>query len=201
MRPPSNAAEPGSGKTPESPSPSPSPSPVPSVVVLLGLPGAGKSTVGRILADRLDYEFIDPDEEIEKTTGTTIAEIFRRKGEAAFRLLERQLTYGLSSARRTVLAPGGGWIANPGAREALPADALLVWLRVSPEEAVRRVEASGVARPLLGGPDPIAAVRALGAARNPLYAKADRTVDVDGRSPDAIVNDILISFGFEPDGT
>jgi shikimate kinase len=172
-----------------------------SVVVLLGLPGAGKSTVGRMLAQRLGYDFIDFDEEITKTTGTTIAEIFRRKGEAAFRLLERQLTYGLSSARRTVLAPGGGWIANPGAREALPADALLVWLRVSPEEAVRRVEASGVARPLLGGPDPIAAVRALGAARNPLYAKADRTVDVDGRSPDAIVNDILISFGFEPDGT
>jgi shikimate kinase len=201
MKPPDDAAEPEPGKTPESPGPSPSPSPIPSVVVLLGLPGAGKSTVGRILAQRLGYQFIDLDEEIAKTAGTTIAEIFHSKGEEAFRLLERQLTYGLSSVRRSVLAPGGGWIANPGVREALAADALLVWLRVSPEEAVRRVATSGVARPLLAGPDPLAAIRALGAARNPQYAAADRTVDVDGRSPDAIVNDILTSLGRGPDGT
>jgi shikimate kinase len=170
------------------------------MIVLLGLSGAGKSSVGRILAERLDWRFIDLDEEIVKLAGTTIAEMFRTSGEEAFRALERQLTAGLSSERRTVLAPGGGWVANPGARAALPADARFVWLRVSPEEAVRRVLGSGEARPLLAGGDPLDAARGLLAARKALYATADLAVDVDARSPEEIAKQILVSLGFEADG-
>jgi shikimate kinase len=161
---------------------------------------AGKSTIGKLLADRLGWRFLDPDVEIARRTGTTIAEIFRTDGEAAFRALERELTASLHSVPPVVLAPGGGWITNPGAVEALPPGSILVWLRVSAEEAVRRALAASDERPLLAGPDPLAAARTLLAAREPLYAAADLVVDVEGRDPADIVQEITDSIGLEPYG-
>lgn len=173
----------------------------PRAIVLVGLMAAGKTTVGRMLAERLDWRFIDFDDEIVRRTGTDIATLFRERGERAFRELERRLTEELSSVERAVLAPGGGWIANSGARERIGAGAVLVWLRVTPEVAVRRAAGSGVDRPLLDGDDPLGAARALLAAREPLYAAAQVAIDVDGCTPERIVSRILEQLELESDGT
>jgi shikimate kinase len=151
-------------------------------IVLVGLPGAGKSSVGRIVAAALGWRFIDLDAEIVRRTGRSIAELFRSDGEAAFRALERDLTVELCSGSRLVLAPGGGWAAQPGLLEQLPERSAVVWLQVSPAEAIRRLRGSPQDRPLLAGPDPLAALDALAQHRTESYARADLTVTVDGRS-------------------
>jgi shikimate kinase len=170
------------------------------LIVLVGLMAAGKSTVGKLLAEKVGWRFIDLDEEIVREAGTSIAEIFRTAGEPAFRAMERRLTAALHSVAPAVLAPGGGWITNPGVLDALPAGARLVWLRVSPEEAVRRALATGEERPLLAGPDPLGAARSLLSAREPLYAAADLIVDVEGRTPADIVQEITDSLGLGRNG-
>lgn len=159
-------------------------------VVLIGLPGSGKSTVGPILARLLGWTFVDVDTHIVAHTGRTIAELFRDVGEAGFRSLESKLTAELSSGSRCVLAPGGGWAAQPGSLESLPAGSAVVWLRVAPEEALRRIGGTPASRPLLAGDDPLAAVRELDRLRAGRYAQADRVVDVDNRTPDATAMEI-----------
>lgn len=150
--------------------------------VLVGLPGAGKTTVGRAVAAALSWRFIDVDTEIERATGETIAGLFRSEGETAFRAMELRLTAGLSSQSRLVLAPGGGWAAQPGALESLPERSAVVWLRVSPEEAIARLGGSPMERPLLAGQDPLSTLRRLLSQREAHYARADLIVDVDGRA-------------------
>ena len=169
-------------------------------VVLVGISGAGKSTVGPLLAKRLGWRFIDFDEEIVRTAGRSIAEIFRTDGEAAFRALERRLTRELSSVADTVVAPGGGWITDSDALAGLPRSARVIWLRVSPEEAVRRLQQSPVERPLLAGPDPAARAREILLRREPLYQQAHHTIDVDARAPEAIVREIVALIGIEDHG-
>ncbi len=159
-------------------------------VVLVGFMAAGKSTVGPLLARRLGWEFVDFDEVIEARTGRPIREIFRVQGEAAFRAMEARLTDEFGCARGVVLAPGGGWITNPALLDGLCAGSLVVWLRISPEEAVARALADHVHRPLLAGPDPLAKARLLLAERAPLYDLADLVVDVDGREADDIALEI-----------
>jgi shikimate kinase len=160
-------------------------------VLLLGFMGAGKSTVGPLLADALGWSFLDGDAELVRRSGVSVAEWFRRQGEAEFRREEARLTAELCLCDRLVLAPGGGWAACEGALTSLPPATATVWLRVSPEEAVRRVGAAGEARPLLAGPDPLAAARALLSHRTPAYARADFTIDVDGRTPAELTTEIL----------
>ena len=162
-----------------------------SRVVLIGLPGAGKSAVGRLLAERLDWAFVDVDAVITAQTGLSIADLFHRDGESAFRAMELRLTAALSSEPATVLAPGGGWAAQPGTLEALPAGTAVVWLRVSVEEAIQRLRGSPEQRPLLAGPDPAAALQALAGSREHRYALADLAVDVDGRTPAEVADTIV----------
>lgn len=149
---------------------------------MVGLPGAGKSTVGRALAERLGWSFVDVDDEIVAATGQTVAELFTDRGEAEFRVLESQLTAELSSRDRVVLAPGGGWAAQPGSLESLPAGTVVVWLEVSPAEALRRLRGSTVQRPLLAGSDPLAALARLAEQRSDRYRQAQLSVSADGRS-------------------
>jgi shikimate kinase len=165
--------------------------------VLVGLPGSGKSTVGPVLARTIGWEFFDFDDEIVLRAGCSVANLFQERGEAAFRAMEAQLTAELSSLPRVVLAPGGGWAAQPGLLESLPRRTAVIWLRVSPEEAIRRLRGSPVVRPLLTGADALGVVRWLERERNDRYARADLVVDVDGLGPDEISE--TISEWLKPD--
>jgi shikimate kinase len=159
-------------------------------IVLVGFMASGKSTVGRRLAGILGWDFLDFDEEIERRTGLPIPDIFRRMGEPAFRALEAELTAEYGHLDHIVLAPGGGWITQPGSLERLAPGTLVVWLRVSPEEAVRRAMRDRIHRPLLAGPDPLARARLLLSERESFYRQADVAVDVDGRDPDEVAAEI-----------
>lgn len=148
-------------------------------LVLVGLPGAGKSTVGRAVARRLGRPFLDFDVEIERRVGCTVARYFALHGEQAFRELEVALTRELAAAPPMVLAPGGGWVTNPGVMELLRPPARIVHLRVSPAEAMRRISRSRNVRPLLQDADPGAKMERLWVARHALYNGADAAIDVE----------------------
>lgn len=161
-------------------------------VILIGLPGAGKSTVGPRVARALGRPFFDFDGELERRAGRSVAEQFAAHGEPAFRAAEAALSQELALAEPAVLAPGGGWAANPAARAALgSARHRTVYLCVPPEVAAGRLAADLHAtgrhtRPLLAGArDPIDAVDALLTRRRPLYEAADLVVDATG-APDAV---------------
>ncbi len=153
-------------------------------VVLVGFMGCGKSTVGPILARRLDWTFHDVDRTIEEAERSSVAEIFRERGEAAFRTLEDAAMEEFLRLREVVLAPGGGWAAAPERLERLPPGTLSVWLRVSAEESVRRVSGGGEARPLLEGDAPAETARSLLRRREGAYAGADMALDTERRSPE-----------------
>ena len=152
-------------------------------IVLVGLSGSGKSTVGRLLAERLNWSFAGTDEEIARLHEASVGEVFTQLGEARFREQEARLLDRLASQPRTVVATGGGALTTPRGRQGA-ARGLVVWLRVSPEEAARRLAADPATehRPLLAG-DTLGRLTSLLAARSHLYARADAIVDVDGRTP------------------
>ena len=159
-------------------------------VLLVGFMASGKSTVGRILAGILDWPFVDSDAVIEETAKATIPEIFRDQGERAFRRLERDVIDRAARETDVVIATGGGWAAQPGTMDALPRTALVVWLRIGAEEAVRRAGASGTTRPLLEVPDPVGSARRLLAEREPGYRGAHWEIDAEGREPREIAQAI-----------
>jgi shikimate kinase len=159
-------------------------------VVLLGFMGAGKSTVGPILARRLAWEFIDLDAEIERLVRLPISEIFATRGEAAFRKIEADVSGRVIGGERIILAPGGGWLTNELVAQRGSAGTVTVWLRVSPDEVLRRVGSRRDGRPLLAVADPDAAVRRLLSEREPLYREADLIVDTDGRTAQAVATEI-----------
>jgi len=165
----------------------PSP-PIIDRVVLLGFMAAGKTAVGAELARRLGWRHVDLDAWIEAREGRSVSRIFAADGEARFRELEAEATGDVGGMRGVVLSPGGGWITGPGNLEALGAGTLSVWLRVSPEEAVRRAAATPGERPLLAGADPLGAARRLLEARAPLYARAALHVDTEGRPPEEVAS-------------
>jgi shikimate kinase len=151
---------------------------------------SGKSAVGAELARRLGWAHVDLDREIEAFAGRRIPGIFASEGEAAFRAMEAQATGRVAGRDSIVLSPGGGWVTQPALLDALGPGTLCVWLRVSPEEAVRRAAGAPGERPLLAGMDPLGAVRRLLAAREALYARADLHLDTDARGVGSIVDDI-----------
>jgi len=155
------------------------------------LPGSGKSTAGRAAAAALRRTFLDLDAEIERRRAISIAEIFASKGEPYFRGLERALTEELRLVGNMVLAPGGGWIANPGCLELLRPPGVLVYLKVRPEIALARLGKEAVRRPLLMRPDPLGELRRLLQEREPLYLQANHTVSTEMMSLQQVIDAIV----------
>ena len=160
-------------------------------ILLVGFMGSGKSTVGRIVARHLGWRFIDFDDIIEERVGLTVTEIFRERGEPFFRKVEGEVGEELLRLDKVVLASGGGWPVPVGRLESLPETTLSVWLRVSPEEAVRRVAGEGSQRPLLEGPEPVGRARELLEVREGRYTMAHLTLDTEGAAPQELAVSIL----------
>lgn len=163
-------------------------------IVLVGLMGAGKSTVGRRLALRLRLPFVDADTEIEQAAGMTIAEMFAQYGEQYFRDGERRVIARLMDGAPKVIATGGGAFVNEETRALILAEALAVWLDASIEVLVERVRKRGH-RPLLVGKDPAQVLRELAEVRNPLYAQAQVRVPSNNVPHDFTVRAILEAIG------
>lgn len=147
-------------------------------LILVGLPGVGKTTIGRAAARQLRRQFLDFDQEIERREGMNIREIFTLKGEEHFRALEFALTRELSDTGGMVLSPGGGWITQPSSVELLRSVGRIIYLRASPEAVARRLRRVET-RPLLAGRDPVVALRELYAKRQALYETADFVLDTE----------------------
>jgi XRE family aerobic/anaerobic benzoate catabolism transcriptional regulator len=166
----------------------------PRVVALLGLRGAGKTTIGRQLARRLHVRFVELDKRIEQIASLSLAEIFSLYGDEHYRRLERDaLADVLNEGRAAVLATGGGIVTSPDTYAMLKKSAVTVWLRASPEDHWTRVLRQRDRRPMADRPQAMADLRAILAAREPLYANADRTVDTSGRDVGDIVDELAAS--------
>ncbi len=152
-------------------------------VVLVGLMGAGKSSVGRRLAARLQLPFVDADSEIEKVSGRSVAELFELYGEAAFRDGERRVIQRLLGEGPSVLATGGGAFVDPRTRDEVKRRAVSLWLRARLEVLVERT-ARRDNRPLLRDGDPRAILEDLIDRRYPIYAEADTVIDSGHETPD-----------------
>jgi shikimate kinase len=162
-------------------------------IVLVGLMGCGKSSVGRRLASRLGLGFVDADEEIERVAAKSIVEIFADHGEAYFRDGERRVIARLLSTGPQVLATGGGAFINPDTRAKIRERGVSIWLRAELPVLMRRVSKRDT-RPLLKSGDPEATMRDLMAKRYPIYAEADLTVESRDVPHDVIVNEIIAAL-------
>lgn len=162
----------------------------PLLVALLGLRGAGKTTIGRQLARVLHARFVELDRRIEKTADMSLSELFSLYGEDYYRRLEREtLAQVIAERRPTVLATGGGIVTSPETYALLKQAALTVWLRAAPEDHWNRVVGQGDRRPMADHPQAMNELRSLLALREPLYAIADLTVQTSGRSIASVVDD------------
>ena len=158
--------------------------------VLVGLPGSGKSTIGRRLARALGVDFLDSDAAIETKTGRSIADLFATDGEQEFRRIEEEVIRTALAEHDGVLALGGGAITSPGVRDVLVGHTV-IYLEINAAEGIRRTSGN-TARPLLAGPDPAAKYRALMADRTPLYRRAaTMRISTNRRNPGAVVRHIV----------
>lgn len=159
-------------------------------IFLIGPMGAGKSAVGRKLAEELGREFMDSDEAIESRTGVDIPYIFEREGESGFRARERQVIDELTKLPGIVLATGGGAVQDPDNREHLGSRGRVVYLHASVDQQLKRTR-SGRERPMLKGGDPREILEGLMAVRDPQYREiADVIVETDGRRVTAVTREI-----------
>ncbi|MDN4503942.1 shikimate kinase AroK [Alteromonadaceae bacterium BrNp21-10] len=160
-------------------------------IFLVGPMGAGKSTIGRHLADELHLEFYDSDQEIERRTGADIAWVFDLEGEEGFRVREEDVITDLTDKQGIVLATGGGSIISKGIRNRLSARGIVVYLQTTIEKQVARTQRDK-RRPLLQTDDPEQVLVDLAAMRNPLYEEvADYVVQTDDQSARAVANQII----------
>lgn len=161
------------------------------VLALVGMRGAGKSTVGPILARRLGAPFVEMETLIREASGVPVDQMFELHGESYYRRLEREILGRiLASSRATVLAAAGGVVNEPATWEMLLARATVVWLKARPEDHWDRVVAQGDRRPMADNPDALAQLRAMLAARERLYAAAHHVVETTGRSPSEVAHAI-----------
>ncbi len=171
-------------------------------IVLIGYRATGKSTLARLLAQRLGWEWIDGDVEVERRAGKAIARIFAEDGEPAFRDLEAQVTCELCRRDRLVLAAGGGAPLRPETRQAMRVGGKVVWLVARPETILDRMSADPTTpgrRPSLTGRGQLEEIVHLLAVREPIYRQtADLVVDTDGRAPEALADEILARLGLTP---
>lgn len=173
------------------------PSPYPRNVVLVGLMGAGKTSVGRRLATKLSLPFVDADSAIEEAAGCNVAEIFERFGEPGFRDGERKVITRLLEEGPTVIATGGGAFMQPDTREACMAQAVVVWLRASLDVLVGRTKGR-THRPLLNANDPRATLADLMAQRYPTYEQAHLVVDTKDEPTERTVRKVLDALAAHP---
>ena len=159
---------------------------LPPHLILVGLPGVGKTTIGRGAAKMLGRPFLDFDAEIERREGKPVREIFRELGEDHFRALEAALTLELSVTGGMVLSPGGGWVTQPASVELLRLAGRIIYLRAAPEavaKRLRRVET----RPMLAGRDPLVGLRELYEKRRAAYETADAVLDTEKLSRQQLI--------------
>jgi shikimate kinase len=159
-------------------------------IVLVGLPGSGKSVVGRLVAETLGARFVDVDAMIEQEEGAPISQIFADKGEAEFRVLERAAVSRLLVEEPCVVAPGGGWAVQEGNLTAATAGALTVYLQVSPGAATARI-AGTTHRPLLGGEVRESSLGELLKEREPWYSRCEAAVQTDGRTAEVVASEVV----------
>jgi shikimate kinase len=163
-------------------------------VVLVGMMGVGKSSIGRRLAGRLAVPFVDADTEIEKAAGMSISDIFARHGEADFRGGEARVIARLLDAGPQVLATGGGAVMNEGTRTAIKSKGVSIWLCAEFEVLMRRIAKRREDRPMLQTEDPAETLRQLLEVREPIYALADLTIQSREGPHDAIVGEIITAL-------
>ena len=161
-------------------------------IALIGLRGGGKSTLGRMLAARLDVPFIELDREVERRAGAPLSEIFDMFGQETFRRAEREaLEDVLRQHRHFVLATGGSIVTEPGTLELLLSSCFTVWLRADPSEHMKRVMEQGDMRPMANSARAMEDLVAILQSREPLYAKAEASLVTSGKTPEQNIAELL----------
>jgi shikimate kinase len=168
MNPTFRTSQPGSAADPSKPH-----------LILVGLPGSGKTTVGQAVAAKTGRTFLDLDLEIERREGESISQIFGEKGEQYFRRREREVTAELALVGNMIVSPGGGWMMNPEVVALVRPPSRIVYLQVRPETALKRLGPSRSARPLLSRPDPLGELKRLFELRKHIYETADSVLDTE----------------------
>lgn len=160
-------------------------------IVLIGFMGTGKSSIGIKLAEKLNMKFVDMDREIEKLTGMTVSELFRRHGEIRFRSEERLMAQKLSRQKNLVIATGGGVVLKEENIEVLRKNGILICLTANPEDIFERVRRKRANRPLLKKNLQVKDIENMLKEREPFYAVADFKVNTSGREIDEVVEEII----------
>jgi shikimate kinase len=163
---------------------------MPRHIVLVGLPGSGKSTVGKLVADALNTFVIDIDALLVREMGMPVIQIFGMVGEPRFREMERDAVKAAQARDPCIIVPGGGWAAQPGNLDAAKQAGLIIYLKCYPATAMKRRE-KGEAHPLLAGGDPAQKMRMLLEERERFYKQADHEVDAERGSAEAVAAEVM----------